>query len=195
MHKHQETPSRILRRVDAAMDDELPSIPPPSFLSDSGEHLSPDESSIMPTFQESIASSGQPMRNRSHSTPLHSAPPQLFGSRSTRSTASQERFAASLHNSKLSEGSNRGRSEFEPSFEVSKIEHAPHHLSGLSALVVDNQINHETLSLGMPALSEDDEHMSPRSGSLESVSLSSSSRSKKNEDPNPPVCTRRSKRA
>ncbi|KAF8314706.1 hypothetical protein DL93DRAFT_2155586 [Clavulina sp. PMI_390] len=106
---------------------------------------------------------------------IHSTPPPLTSSSATssvRSTASTERFAASLQGSRRSLGSSGKKAV---SFDVSKIEHASLDENG-SLLMYDEHSRIAAPDFGVPVGPEHNSEDASLSDPLESISLSSSSK-------------------
>jgi hypothetical protein len=168
-----ETPSRVIRCIEDAENEEMPSLPPlPSFEMSMDDDNDSTKSSI-PPFNEADT------KEVSFPGPSQSTPPQSFGSRSVRLTStvssSRERFAASIVTSRS--GSIKAPGLVEDSFNISPIERAPFSFDDLSAVVVDEEPQPKEMPSFVPA------HISLPDGSdgqalsitdaLESVSLSS----------------------
>lgn len=180
------TPSRLARRLQEQEEElgELPSLPgPPSFSAADDYNFEDESSDSIPAFRDALTTSDGRLSMGSHSTPPHLS--NSNSSRSARSTTSTERFAASLQQSQTSARSKaRGQSEF--SFEVSKIEHTPHDLANISALVVDDESQLDVPSFAIPVVHEPDD--ASVSDPMESISLSTTSRNSDEPAEPPAVC-------
>lgn len=177
-----ESPGRLQRALQEQEDalGDLPSLPGPAYSGMVDDSYDDSSSDLIPPFRDSLPSSEKLPITRSHSTPQQLSHSNV--SRSARSTASTERFAASLRGSQASNGS-RDRSLRDFSFDVSKIEQTPHDLRDLSALIVDDDKALDAVDFEVPVPAERDD--ASISDAMESISLTSSSRKtdEMNEEP------------
>ncbi|KAF9515240.1 hypothetical protein BS47DRAFT_1391776 [Hydnum rufescens UP504] len=189
-----ETPSRVMRRIEDAEREEMPSLPPlPSFEMSTDENNDSTKSSI-PPFNEADT------KETYFPGPSQSTPPQSLSSRSLRPistvSSSRERFAASIVTSRSS--SVKQPRLLDDSFGVSQIEPTPLSFNDLSAEVLDDDAQSKDAAAFVPAhvsfhdLS-DDQALSI-TDALESVSLSSDRdvRESEHESINVPVGRRNS---